>query len=165
MADMAQDDLGSQPGRRADNKAAALRLREDSPIRAVPAPLEAFLEHVDGRAHAAVRIAPGDDARRLVPHLDRLMLVEIDFPTFGDGRGYSSARLLREAGYTGELRAAGAFGIDQLILLRRCGFDAFAPETSLDEAQAQAAWKRYAHIYQSAVDAPPRPTIAQQRHG
>src|SRR5688500_12719813 len=35
-------------------------------------------------------------------------VVAIDFPKFGDGRGYSTARLLRERyGWKGELRAVG----------------------------------------------------------
>ncbi len=44
----------------------------------------------------AVRIEPGEDARALLPHLDRIALVEVNFPVYGDGRGYSAARILRE---------------------------------------------------------------------
>ncbi|MEO0907764.1 MAG: DUF934 domain-containing protein [Pseudomonadota bacterium] len=110
----------------------------------------------------AVRIEPGDDARALVPLLDRLALVEVNFPSFGDGRGYSSARILREAGYAGELRAVGDVGIDQLSHMRRCGFDAFAPDTPLDEADAARAFATWDNVYQRTIDA--RPTIAQLRH-
>ena len=110
----------------------------------------------------AVRIEPGDDARALVPLLDRLALVEVNFPSFGDGRGYSSARILREAGYAGELRAVGDVGIDQLSHMRRCGFDAFAPDTPLDEADAARAFATWENVYQRTIDA--RPTIAQLRH-
>ena len=35
----------------------------------------------------AVRIEPGEDARLLLPHLDRLTLIEVAFPAFRDGRG------------------------------------------------------------------------------
>ena len=46
---------------------------------------------------------------------------------FTDGRGYSTARLLRERyGYRGELRAIGDVQRDQLFYLAQCGFDAFA---------------------------------------
>ena len=110
----------------------------------------------------AVRIEPGDDARALVPLLDRLALVEVNFPSFADGRGYSSARILREAGYAGELRAVGDVGIDQLSHMRRCGFDAFAPDTPLDEADAARAFATWDNVYQRTIDA--RPTIAQLRH-
>ena len=66
--------------------------------------LDAFLDQSNA---TAVRLEPDDDARALIPHLDRLALIEIAFPKYRDGRGYSSARILREAGYTGELRAQG----------------------------------------------------------
>ncbi len=110
----------------------------------------------------AVRIEPGDDARALLPFLDRLALIEVNFPVFGDGRGYSSARLLREAGYTGELRAVGDVGIDQLLNMRRCGFDAFAPAEPLDESDAQAAFNRWPNVYQNTADG--RRMITQLRH-
>ena len=60
----------------------------------------------------------GEDVRALLPFLDRLALVEISFPSFRDGRGYSAARILREAGYTGELRAVG----DVLIAAKHQSF-------------------------------------------
>jgi len=45
-----------------------------------------------------------------------------------DGRGYSTARLLRERlGYQGELRAIGDIQRDQVHYLWQVGFDAFAP--------------------------------------
>ena len=37
------------------------------------------------------------DVDDLVPHLDRLAVVALVFPTFRDGRAYSQARLLRNA--------------------------------------------------------------------
>jgi len=110
----------------------------------------------------AVRIEPGDDARLLLPFLDRLALIEINFPSFADGRGYSAARILREAGYAGELRAVGDVGVDQLSHMRRCGFDAFAPDTQLDEADAERAFATWENVYQRAADA--RATIAEKRH-
>src|SRR3546814_13797047 len=81
----------------------------------------------------AVRLEAGDDARRLVPYLDRIALIEIAFPRFRDGRGYSGARILREAGYTGELRAQGDVLVDQILFMRRCGLDSFAPEKRSEE--------------------------------
>lgn len=111
----------------------------------------------------AVRIEPGDDARVLLPFLDRLALVEVNFPSFGDGRGYSAARILREAGYAGELRAVGDVGIDQLSHMRRCGFDSFAPDNPLNEDDAARAFATWENVYQSTGDG--RRTIAQIRHG
>jgi len=62
----------------------------------------------------------------LVPYLDRLALVALDFPKFRDGRAYSQARLLREQhGFRGELRATGDVLRDQFVFLLRAGFDSF----------------------------------------
>lgn len=112
---------------------------------------------------AAVRLDPGDDARLLIPHLDGLRLIEVSFPKYRDGRGYSSARILREAGYTGELRAAGDVLLDQIFFMRRVGFDSFAPAKPLDRARVDAALERYAFVYQNAADG--RPPVWALRHG
>ena len=73
--------------------AETLRYRDDQPVDHPAVTVDAFLDQSNA---AAVRIEPGDDARELLPHLGRLSLVEVNFPAFGDGRGYSSARILRE---------------------------------------------------------------------
>jgi uncharacterized protein (DUF934 family) len=112
--------------------------------------LDAFLDQSNA---TAVRLEPDEDARLLIPHLDRLALIEIAFPKFRDGRGYSSARILREAGYKGELRAQGDVLVDQIAFMRRCGFDSFAPESSLNDQAVAAAFARYDHVYQRAADA------------
>ncbi len=112
---------------------------------------------------SAVRLEPGDDARDLLPHLDRIKLIEVNFPSFTDGRGFSSARVLREAGYTGELRAVGELPVDHLGHLRRCGFDSFAPDIPLNPVDAEAALARWEHVYQPAADG--RVPIWNLRHG
>ncbi|ANU08527.1 DUF934 domain-containing protein [Paraurantiacibacter namhicola] len=126
-----------------------LRFREDDLPPNAQVTVDAFLEQDDA---TAVRVEPGDDARDLLPHLGRIRLVEVNFPVFGDGRGYSAARLLREEGYTGELRAVGDVLVDQIAYMRRCGFDSFAPERPLDEADVKAAFDRFPHAYQAAAD-------------
>lgn len=137
-----------------------LRLRGDAPADHPAVALDAWLGQSNA---AAVRIEPGDDARALIPHLARLQLVEVNFPAFTDGRGLSAARILREAGYNGELRAVGDVLVDQLAALRRCGFDAFAPAQPLDPADAEAALARWSEVYQPAADA--RVPIWAKRHG
>lgn len=121
------------------------------------------LADFQGSNATAVRLEPGDDARALIPHLDRLTLVEVAFPSFRDGRGYSSARILREAGYSGTLRAQGDVLVDQMPLMKRCGFDSFAPDAPLDEAAAQRALARYDSVYQRAADA--HQPVWKYRHG
>jgi len=126
-----------------------LRFRDDELHEEPAVTLDSFL----GQSNAtAVRIESGEDARVLLPHLDRLALVEVSFPKYRDGRGYSTGRILREAGYAGELRAQGDVLVDQIPLMRRCGFDSFAPEAPVDPATLEASLARYEHVYQAAAD-------------
>ncbi len=107
--------------------------------------LDAFL----GQSNAtAVRLEADEDARALIAHLDRVRLIEIAFPSFRDGRGYSSARILREAGYAGGLRAQGDVLVDQIAFMRRCGFDSFAPEVPFEGSGVD-----FPYAYQRAADA------------
>lgn len=152
MTDLQTDQGASSAG-------VQFRFREDEVVDQASVTIDAFLEQSNANA---VRIEPGDDARALLPHLERIALVEVNFPVFGDGRGYSSARLLREAGYTGELRAVGDVAVDQLLNMRRCGFDAFAPDVQMDEADAQTAFERWPNVYQNTADG--RRMITQLRH-
>jgi len=138
-----------------------LSLRGDGEAAELPV---VTLESFSGQSNAtAVRIEPGEDARELLPHLERIALVEVNFPVFGDGRGYSVARILREAGYAGELRAVGDVGIDQLRHMIRCGFDSFVPDKPLDAALVDETLKRFPGHYQKTVD--PAPPIWALRHG
>ncbi len=138
----------------------ALRFRDDTPVLDPAVTVDAFAAQTNA---VAVRIEPGEDARDLLDALDRIALVEVNFPSFGDGRGYSAARILREAGYQGELRAVGDILVDQIAFLRRCGFDAFAPNAPLDAQQVEAALTRFPHVYQEAADA--AQPIWNLRHG
>jgi uncharacterized protein (DUF934 family) len=136
------------------------RFRDDEPVADPGVTVDSFGEQSNA---TAVRLEPGDEARDLIPHLERIRLVEVNFPVFGDGRGYSSARILREAGYTGELRAVGEVLVDQIAFMRRCGFDAFAPDVPLDPADADNAFARYAEVYQPTTDG--HTPIWNKRHG
>ncbi|WP_100260712.1 DUF934 domain-containing protein [Qipengyuania seohaensis] len=136
-----------------------IRYREDEPVDHAAVTVDSFLDQSNA---SAVRVEPGDDARELIPHLERLALVEVNFPAFGDGRGYSSARLLREAGYEGELRAVGDVLVDQVAYMRRCGFDAFEPDAALNEADLETALSRWPEVYQPAADS--RTPIWAKRH-
>ena len=126
-----------------------LRFRNDAQADEPAVSLGAFLDQPDA---TSVRIEAGDDVRLLIPALDRVRLVEIDFPRFRDGRGFSSARILREAGYAGEIKATGDVLLDLLWFMRRCGFDSFAPDAPIDPAEAETALNRYPHVYQHAAD-------------
>ncbi|TMM48821.1 DUF934 domain-containing protein [Qipengyuania marisflavi] len=137
-----------------------LRYRDDEAVGHAAVTVDSFLDQSNA---AAVRVEPGDDARALLPHLERIALVEVNFPAFGDGRGYSSARILREAGYDGELRAVGDVLVDQLAYMRRCGYDSFEPDAPLDAGDVEAALARWPDVYQVAADQ--RAPIWALRHG
>jgi uncharacterized protein (DUF934 family) len=136
-----------------------LRFRDDQSPEEPAVTLDGFLDQSNA---SAVRIEAGDDVRRLLPELDRVRLVEIDFPRFRDGRGFSSARILREAGYTGEIKATGDVLVDLVFFMRRCGFDSFEPEVPLDPATVEASLNFYPEVYQHAADG--RVPIWAKRH-
>ena len=87
--------------------------------------------------------------------LAHFALIGVNFPKFADGRGYSSARLLRERyGYLGEIRAIGDVLQDQLFYMKRCGIDAFAVREDKDIEAALAGLNVFSDAYQAAVDQP-----------
>src|SRR5262249_62370451 len=74
-----------------------------------------------------VRLQNTDDPALLAPFLDKLHLIELDFPKYTDGRAFSQALMLRRRfGYSGEIRAIGQVLQDQLRLMGRSGLDAMA---------------------------------------
>lgn len=137
------------PTARHDRDIEWLRFRDDTPADEPAVSLDAFLDQTNSRS---VRIEAGEDVAQLLPHLERVRLIEVDFPRFRDGRGFSTARILREAGYTGELKATGDVLVDLIYFMRRCGFDSFAPDKPIDRAEAEAALSRYPYVYQHAAD-------------
>lgn len=119
-------------------------------------------------AHALEALAPDAQLGVIVPNttepaalaaaLPRLGLVSIAFPAFADGRGFSLARLLRRAGFAGELRASGRLLADQYTHALGCGFDTVEIPDDLaqrqDEAQWRAARDAYTRTYQRGYVAP-----------
>lgn len=104
-------------------------------------------------APLGVQLKSAELAAEIGADAARLDLVAIEFPTFRDGRGYSTARLLRERwGFAGELRAVGNVLRDQLLFMDRCGFDAF----EVENADAVEAWRKalaeFTVFYQPATD-------------
>ncbi len=100
-----------------------------------------------------ILVQPDDDVMRLEGKLDGVLLIAVSFPKFTDGRGYSSARLLRDRlGYVEELRAVGDVLPDQVFYMRRVGFDSFdlAEGKSPDTAIAQL--ETFSVTYQAGAD-------------
>ena len=102
-----------------------------------------------------VRLGPADDPASVAHRLAGVARVEVEFPKFGDGRGFSIARLLRERyGYQGELRAVGQITRDLLFFMESCGFDAFELREGEDAEEAIAAFADFSESYQAS---PARP--------
>ena len=102
-----------------------------------------------------VWLRPDDDPLELGEDVHALALVAVHFPKFTDGRGYSSAVLLRtRLRYRGELRAFGDVGQDQLFYLKRCGFDSFSLAPHRDPEAALAGLAPFSVRYQGSVDDP-----------
>jgi uncharacterized protein (DUF934 family) len=134
------------------------------PGRAIAVSLMRWREHGAALRALATPIAVlADPAAELVPasdHLNAIAAIFIPFAKFADGRGYSLARRLRdEFGYRGEIRATGDVLLDQVPLMLRCGFDAFAI-TNAPTLAALAAGHLPAipEVYQAAARGRPRTT-------
>ncbi len=78
-----------------------------------------------GTANVLV-LKAGDEAGGVAGRISEFDAVFIDFPAFSDGRGFSTARVLRDKyGFAGQIRARGKFILDQIPLMLRVGFDHF----------------------------------------
>jgi len=119
-------------------------------------PLALWLERRDAflayPGKLSVWLDASEDPEAIAADLQRFALVAVNFPKFGDGRGYSIARLLRERyGYKGELRAIGDVLHDFLYFMRQCGFDAFTLRDDQDAQAALAAFDTFSEGYQTSV--------------
>ncbi len=124
------------------------------PAGKVIVPLGYWLEHqpaLSERSDTGVWLGADQPPAQLGNAIATLPLIAIDFPSHMDGRGFSYARELRQRhGYSGEIRAIGGFMRDQLLQLKRCGFDAYALEnTNLHDALA--SFDDFSDAYQADV--------------
>jgi uncharacterized protein (DUF934 family) len=112
-------------------------------------------EELLARAEAGalgVWIDANEGPEGLAADVRRFPLIAVNFPKFGDGRGYSIARLLRErCGFKGELRAIGDVLHDHLFFMEQCGFDAFALREDQDAQEALSVFGTFSDGYQTSV--------------
>ncbi|WP_029008857.1 DUF934 domain-containing protein [Azospirillum halopraeferens] len=119
-------------------------LADDAPVPADGAVIVSLARWRAERAALVARTAPvgvllPSDAPADAPGdgIAGLALIAVAFPKFRDGRGFTTARRLREEfGFTGTLRAVGDVLPDQYQFLHRCGFD----EVELPAGRDAAAW-------------------------
>jgi len=109
-----------------------------------------------------VWLGPTDEPAAIAADLPLFSVVAVHFPAFRDGRGYSTARLLRSRhGYRGELRAIGDVLRDQLHYLMRVGFDAFAIRADRSAEDALKSLDDFSDAYQGAWN-PPQPLFRRR---
>ncbi|MEP2943793.1 MAG: DUF934 domain-containing protein [Hyphomicrobiales bacterium] len=99
-------------------------------------------------------IHAGDDIEAIAAKLDAFDLVVVNFPSFADGRAFSIARLIRDKyEFSGEIRATGAYILDQMPLLQRCGVSTFEiTSEALKTGLERGAWPDVPRYYQFALD-------------
>lgn len=142
-----------------------LRAGDDGQLPAVPAsgdvivPLRVWQQQRDALlardGRVAVWLAADEEPEALLNDLAQLPLIAIDFPIFTDGRGFTSARLLRERfGFGGEIRAIGDVFRDQLWYMSRCGFNAFAIKEGKSVQDALDGLNDFSEAYQVSVERP-----------
>ena len=110
-------------------------------------------ERLQAARPAGVWLSPTDEPAQAVPLFGSIEVIAVQFPKFGDGRGYSTAALLRSRhGWRGELRAIGDVLRDQLFFMKRVGFDSFAlrPDRNIEEAVASLS--DFSDSYQGSVE-------------
>ncbi len=109
--------------------------------------LQHALEVLGPESALGVIVPNTTEPSALIEALPRLELVSISFPAFSDGRGFSLARLLRRAGFKGELRASGRLVADQYSHAVGCGFDTIEIPDDLAERQGEEQWRAALNVY------------------
>lgn len=97
-------------------------------------------------------LEPADEPADALPLFGSLGLIAVHFPQAVDGRGYSTAALLRTRhGWKGDLRATGDVLRDQLFYLKRVGFSSFAIREDRSAKDAIASLADFSGAYQTSV--------------
>lgn len=100
----------------------------------------AYQKGIVGDANA-LDVPSNADIDDLVDQFSTLKAVRIAFPSSADGRGFSLASFLRQAGFTGHIRAIGPLHSDQYPLALRCGIDAIEIPDDLAARQPEHLWQ------------------------
>lgn len=112
-------------------------------------PFEERAEALAGNAPLGAEIPNTVRVPELEPHFDRLALIAIRFPSFSDGRGFSIAKALRNAGYRGTLRAVGPLIADQFAYALACGFDEVELPPEVASRQPVEIWLAAARAFRA----------------
>ncbi len=100
-----------------------------------------------------LRLSSTDKIEGIADDLEHISLIELDFPAFNDGRGFSQARLLRgRYHYTGEIRAIGGYMVDQVFYLKRVGVNAFQLKNEKELPLALSCMSDFTVSYQPSAN-------------
>ncbi|MEP1443739.1 MAG: DUF934 domain-containing protein [Hyphomicrobiales bacterium] len=109
----------------------------------------------DHEGRLALSVVSSDDIDVVASVLEYFDMVVVNFASFANGTAFSIARLIRDKfGFKHEIRARGAYIIDQMPMLERCGVTSF--EVSSDAVKAgldRGLWPDMPRYYQHALDA------------
>jgi uncharacterized protein (DUF934 family) len=104
-------------------------------------------------APLGLRLTSDQSPEALGADVHHFALIELEFPKFKDGRGYSWARQLRQRlGFKGEIRAVGDVLRDQWLFMSRVGIDAFEVREGTRIEDFRAAMAEQTVFYQRASD-------------
>jgi uncharacterized protein (DUF934 family) len=113
-------------------------------------------EIISAHKRIGLLIQPDERVEDIAADLDYFIVIAVNFPKFVDGRGYSTASLLRQRyRYQGELRAVGDVLHDQLFFYQRVGFDSYALKDGKNLVHAiEAGFKPFSDAYQASTSQP-----------
>lgn len=123
---------------------------DSNPVVSVEFLLNSNIEQLDA-LNLGVLVNTDDQLDDLIPHLSKIDLIVIEFSSFSDGRGFSTAYRLRNSiGYDAEIWARGKLIADQYSQALQCGIDAVL----IDDLQLR---RQPIEQWQKALDDAPIP--------
>ncbi len=112
--------------------------------------LRGNLIHASAHNEGVIELTSDSDPLAQEMDWSNIARVDIGFPNFTDGRGYSIARLIRSRlHFKGDIRATGDVLVDQLAYLARCGFTSFALRDDQSVKVAKQALQAFSVSYQT----------------
>ena len=122
-------------------------------------PLSLWQEHktnlVESDKAVGIWLDSDDDPYALTKDISIFSLIAVNFPVFKDGRGFSTAAILRgRIEYQRELRAIGDVLRDQLFYMKKCGINSFEFNGEVKLEDALTAFNDFSTSYQSTVEDP-----------
>jgi uncharacterized protein (DUF934 family) len=137
------------------------QVTEDSSVSNQPnclLPLAFYLQHqaeLADRKDLGVWLTSNDEVEAIADLVHQFPVIALHFPTFGDGRAYSSAVILRtRLQYQSEIRAVGDVRRDELEQMQRCGINAFQLAEGQDAEASLQALSAFSFSYQASIDRP-----------